>query len=379
MALLAEKARRMQLAGIDVVNLTSGEPDFPTPRHIKEAAIKAIEANQTRYTPVQGDPDLLRAVARKFSLRNGLHFEPEQILISNGARQSVFNALQSVCNKGDEVVLIAPHCPDYPEMVRLVEAVPVVVKTHAEKKFKPEARDLRRAINQKTKAILLNSPNNPSGAVYSRSLLEEIASIAKDTGVFIISDEVYEELVFDGAKHVSIGSIKSVRDQVITVNSMSMAFSMSGWRIGYMGGPSAVIESATRFQNQNTFSANSIAQKAALAALTGPTNELEGMVAEFKRRRDFAVEALSDMRDVTVVLPEGTFFVFFRFGKVGRGAHLVKNSVDLAAFLLEEQHVAVSPGLAFGDDRCLRISLACPMTELERGMKRLKAGFEDLK
>ena len=193
---LAEKAARMQSAGLDIVNLTSGEPDFPTPRHVKEAAIKAIEGNCTKYAPHQGSPELLQAVAGKFSRENGLHFETGQILISSGAKQSVFNALQSICNKGDEVILISPHCPDYPEMVRLVEAAPVVVKTAFEKKFMPDPRDIRRAVNQKTKAILLNSPNNPTGAVYSRSLVEEIAAIAKDAGIFVVSDEVYEKVIY---------------------------------------------------------------------------------------------------------------------------------------------------------------------------------------
>jgi aspartate aminotransferase len=381
MVAIAGKARRMQDSGIDVSILTSGEPDFPTPRHIKEAAIIAIEQNLTKYTPNQGSPDLIQAIVRKFSLENGLHFEPSQILVSNGAKQCVFNALQAICNKGDEVVLIGPHCPDYPEMVRLVDAVPVVVRTFIDRKFKPEARDIRRSINQKTKAILLNSPNNPSAVVYSRSLLEEIAAIAKDAGVYIISDEVYEKLVYDGARHFSIGSLKSVRDQVITVNGMSMAYSMTGWRVGYMGGPQMVIEAAASLQSQLTFSANSIAQRASLAAFSGSRNTLDAMLEEFKRRREFVLEHLSSIRDVSVNRPDGTFFVFLGVGKFyGKKFknQIVKNSVDLADYLLDHLHVVTSPGSAFGDDGCLRISYACSMSELEAGMKRLKAGLEEL-
>ena len=381
MVAIAEKTRRMQNSGIDVSILTSGEPDFPTPRNIKEAAIIAIEQNFTKYTPNQGSPDLIQAIVRKFSLENGLHFEPSQILVSNGAKQCVFNALQTICNKGDEVVLISPHCPDYPEMVRLVDAVPVVVRTFIDQKFKPKARDIRRAINQKTKAILLNSPNNPSGVVYSRSLLEEVAAIAKDAGVYVISDEVYEKVIYDGARHFGIGSLKSVKDQIITVNGMSMAFSMTGWRIGYMGGPAAVIEAAASLQSQLTFSANSIAQRASLAAFSGSMNALDAMLAEFKRRREFVLEHLHGIRDVSVNIPDGTFFVFFGVGKFyGKKFknQMVKNSVELAHYLLDRHHVATSPGADFGDDSCIRISYACSMLALESGMKRLKCGLEEL-
>lgn len=378
---IAEKARRLQASGVDVANLTAGEPDFPTPRHVKEAAIIAIEQNFTKYTPNQGAPDLIQAIVRKFSLENNVHFEPSQILVSNGAKQSVFNALQVICNKGDEVVLIAPHCPDYPEMVRLVDAVPIVVKSNIEHHFVPDARDIRKAINQKTKAILLNSPNNPAGSVYSRSLLEEIASMAKDAGVYVISDEVYEKLVYDGNRHFSVGSLKKIRDQVITVNGFSMAFSMSGWRIGYMGGPTIMIEAAARLQSQHTFGANSLAQKAAVAALSGSTRELEDMVDEFRRRRDFVIDSFSAIRDVSVSTPKGTFFVFFSVEKFyGRkfNDQRMKNSVEMADYLLGHHGVATSPGVAFGNDSCLRVSFACSMSELERGMKRLKSGLGEL-
>jgi aspartate aminotransferase len=380
---IAERARRMQDSGINVAILTAGEPDFPTPRHIKEAAIKAIEQNVTKYTAIQGSLDLRHAIAKKFSLENNLHFEPTQILVSTGAKQSVFNALQAICNKGDEVILIGPHCPDYPEMVRLVDAVPVVVRTSITHNFTPNVRALRRAVNQKTKAMLINSPNNPSGAVYSTSLMEEIAAIAKDAGVYIISDEVYEKFIYDdGARHFSIGSLKSVRDQVITVNGVSMAFSMSGWRIGYMGGPSAVVDTAARVQSQITSNANSIAQHAAISGFNGGTNELDAMREQFKCRRDFVVDFLSTVRDVTITPSAGTFFVFFGVSALyGRksGDQRIKNSEDLAFYLLEHHHVATGPGSVFGDDTCLRISYACSMSELERGMQRLKCGLEQLR
>jgi aspartate aminotransferase len=380
-ALIAERARRLTASGRQVANLTAGDPDFPVPRHIKEAAIIAVEQNRSRYAPNQGVSELLAAIQGKFSRENGLHFEPDQLLISNGAKQCVFNALQALCNKGDEVVLIAPHCPDYPEMVRLVDAVPIVVRSPLADGFIPDARAIRRAVNQKTKAILLNSPNNPSGRVYPRSLLEEIAAIARECGVFVISDELYEKLILGDGKHVSIGSVKSVRDQVITINGMSMAYAMSGWRIGYMGGPRSVIEAAAALQAQMTFSANSIAQYAALAAFSGTTQPLDGMILDYRRRRDFVLDQLATVPHISTVQPEGAFFVFFGvdkyFGKKAGGV-VIRHSMDLALYLLESHDVATSPGVAFGDDNCLRISYACSTPELESGVAKLKAGFASL-
>ncbi len=378
---LTARAKRMKDSGIDVVSLTAGEPDFPTPRHIKEAAIKAIEANFTRYTASEGAPDLIQSIIKKFSLENDLHFEAGQILVSTGAKQCIYNALQAICNKGDEVVIISPYWVSYPEMLKLVDAVPVLVKTTLEQKFTPDVRSIRKAINQKTKALILNSPNNPTGAIYSRSLFEEIAAVVKDTGIFVISDEIYEKVMYDDQRHCSIGSLKSVRDHVITVNGVSKAFSMTGWRIGYMGGPPAVMEAAKKFQSQVTSNANSIAQRAAVAALSGSMNDLDTMVAEFKRRRDFVLESLSAIRGVTVAAPPGAFYVFFGvasfYGRKFNGT-LIKNSADMSEYLLQQHHVATIPGFAFGDDTCLRISYACSMSELEIGMKRLKAGLEQL-
>lgn len=380
-AIIAERARKMEEAGLDLVNLTAGDPDFPAPRHIKEAAIIAIESNCNRYSPGQGMPELLQLIARKLSRENGIHVEPEQILVSNGAKQSVFNALQSVCNKGDEVVIIAPHCPDYPEMVRLVEATPVVVKSSIANGFIPHERAIRKAVTQKTKAILVNTPNNPSGAVYPRSLLEGIAAIAKEAGAFIISDELYEKVLYRDSQHFSIGALKSVRDQVITVNGFSMAYALAGWRIGYMAGPLPVIQSAIRLQSQTTAGVNSIAQHAAVASLKGSTTELDTMIEEFTIRRDLVADVLSSAGDLTFALPQGTFFVFFGIAKyLGRTyqGDILKNSMDIANLLLEHHHVIVSPGSAFGEDTCLRVSLAAKRSDLERGMSRLSTAFRAL-
>jgi aspartate aminotransferase len=378
---LTARAKRMKDAGIDVVSLTAGEPDFPTPRHVKEAAIKAIEADFTHYTANQGIADLIGAIIRKFSTENDLHFEPNQVLVSSGAKQSIFNALQAICNKGDEVVILSPYWVSYPEMVKLVDAVPVIVQTKIEDRFKPDLRELRRAIHPRTKAIILNSPSNPSGVVYKRSELEDIAGIVRETGIYVITDEIYEKVIYDGNRHFSIGSVKNIRDHVVTVNGVSKAFAMTGWRIGYMGGPPAVLEAAAKIQSQVTSNANSLAQKAAVAALSGSVREVEKMVTEFKRRRDFVHESLSSIRDVQTTLPDGAFYVFFSVEKFygrKRNGQLIKNSSDMGEYLLEHHNVALIPGIAFGANNCMRVSYACSMSELEKGMQRIKQGLESL-
>jgi aspartate aminotransferase len=378
---LSAKARRMKESGIDVVSLTAGEPDFPTPRHVKEAAIKAIEGDFTHYTANQGIAELLQAIVKKFSQENDLHFEPSQILVSTGAKHSVFNALQAICNKGDEVVMFSPYWVSYPEMVKLADATPVIVPTTVENGFKPDMRKLRQAINQKTKALILNSPGNPTGTVYTASEIEDIARMVRDAGIFVISDEIYEKVIYDGNRHVSIGALKTVRDQVITVNGVSKAFAMTGWRIGYMGGPAPVMELAARIQSQATSNASSISQKATVAALNGPQDDVAMMVKEFIRRRDHVIETLSSTRGVTVSSPGGAFYVFFGlksfYGRSGRG-ELIKNSADMAKYLLEHHHVAMVPGFAFGADDCMRMSFACSMADLEKGLDRIRTGLAEL-
>ncbi len=379
--LLAAKARRMKAEGLDVVDLTAGEPDFPTPRHVKEAAIKAIEANFTKYTPNNGTPELIDAIIHKFSHDNDLHFERDQIVVSSGAKQSIFNVLQAICNKGDEVVLFSPYWVSYPEMIKMADAKPVIVPTRIEEGFRPNIRKLRQAIHAKTKALILNTPSNPTGVAFTRSELEEIGEVVRQTGIFVISDEIYEKVMYDGNTPFSIGAIKAIRDMVITVNGVSKAYSMTGWRIGYGGGPRAVMQASAKVQSQVTSGANSIAQKATLAALTGPTSAIRTMVEEFERRRDFAHSKLSGIPHLTVPLPGGAFYFFFDvskyYGKHHNGRRIL-SSAGMAAYLLEEHRVAVVPGDAFGDDRCLRASYACSMTELEKGVERIARGLETL-
>ncbi len=378
---LTAKATRMKDSGIDVVSLTAGEPDFPTPRHIKEAAINAIESNFTKYTPNAGTPDLIDAIVRKFSRDNDLHFGHDQVVVSTGAKQSIFNVLQAICNTGDEIMFFSPYWVSYPEMVKMADATPVIVPTKIEENFKPDLRKLRQAITPKTKALILNSPNNPSGVVFTQRELEDIAQIVGETNIFVISDEIYEKVIYDGNTHFSIGSIKAIREYVITVNGVSKSYAMTGWRIGYAAGPHYVMEAAAKVQTQVTSNANSIAQKATVAALMGPTTEIHAMVDEFKRRRDFVYEKLSAIHDVTVALPDGAFYFLFDVSKFyGKKSqkHIIRNSTDMGTYLLDHHHVASVPGIAFGDDNCLRISYACSMAELEKGIERLRRGLETL-
>lgn len=376
---LAARAWRLRRAGRDVVSLTAGEPDFPTPRHVKEAAIMAIEADFTHYTPNQGIPELIDAIVAKFSAENNLHFEPDHILVSTGAKQSIFNVLKAVCNPGDEIVIPAPYWVSYPEMVKLVGGRPVIVECGGD--FRPDVRKIKRAIHAKTKALILNTPVNPSGVVWTHSELEDLALLVRDSGILVIADEIYEKLVYDGQRHVSLGAIKSVRDAVVTVSGVSKAFAMTGWRIGYLGGPRVVVEAAAKVQSQITSNPNSIAQKAALAALTGSQRAVADMVEEFGRRREFALRLLSAIRDVHAYEPQGAFYILLDVSRYTGRRHdgvVVRNSADIAQYLLDKHLIAVVPGSAFGIEGCLRLSFACSMTELEKGIARIKRGLEAL-
>jgi aspartate aminotransferase len=378
--LLTQKARLMQEAGVDVVCLTAGEPDFPTPAHIKEAALRAIEADFTHYTANQGTAELIGAVVDKFSSDNDLHFSPGQILVSAGAKQSIFNALSAILNPGDEVVIPAPYWVSYPAIVRLADGIPVIAPFPAASGFRPDIRALRRFIGPKTRVLILNTPCNPTGIVLSRSEVEEIAAIVRETNITVISDEIYEKMVFDGRKHVSIGSLKGIRDQVVTVNGVSKAYAMTGWRIGYMGGPEEIIRAAAKVQGQVTNNANSIAQKATVAALRGPQGPIDAMREEFQLRRDYVLRRLSAWGGGDVRNPEGAMFFFLSverfFGMKARG-NLIRNAPDLAEHLIEHHHVALVPGDAFGAPTHIRLSFAASMADLEKGVDRLLRGLQD--
>jgi aspartate aminotransferase len=378
---LTRLAGQMKARGIDIVSMTAGEPDFPTPAHVREAAIAAIRDNFTHYTPVAGIPELLEAVREKFARENGLSFDVSQVLVSCGAKHSIFNALVALCNPGDEVIVPAPYWVSYPEMAKIADAVPVIVHAGAETGYKVTPAMLRRAITPRSKVLILNSPSNPTGAVYSIGELEGIAEVAAGAGLTIVSDEIYEKILYDGARHRSIGAIDAVRDRVVTVNGVSKAYAMTGWRIGYMGGPKDVIQAAAKVQSQATSNANSIAQRAALAALNGPADDVVAMVAEFGRRREYLAGRLKAVPGVKLVAPAGAFYVFPDIGGcIGAGwkDDPIASDMDLAAYLMEEAKVAVVPGSAFGAPNHIRLSFACSMEDITAAADRIEAALKKL-
>ncbi len=379
---LSARARKMRAEGIDVVSLTAGEPDFPTPQQVKEAAIRAIREDFTKYTANEGIPELRQAIAQKFRDDNDLHFEPSEILVSSGAKHCVFNALQALCNKGDEVIIPAPYYVSYPEIVKLVDAVPVIVQTSVDNNFKMTPAQLRKAITKKTKAMIFCSPSNPTGTVYTPKEMSHLAEVVASTSIFVISDEIYEKIVYDGHRHTSIGSFDSVRDQVITINGVSKVFSMTGWRIGYMGARKEIIQAAEKVQSQTTSNASSISQKAALAALSSDLKaEVAGMVHEFDRRRKFLTGEMMKVKELQFVQPEGAFYLFFSikpFLKSRVNSHTIRTGEELADYFLNEHNVAMVPGSGFGAQHWMRISYACSMDDLQKAVRRLHVGFGGL-
>ncbi len=379
---LAARAGKMKADGIDVVSLTAGEPDFPTPRRIKDAAIEAIEANFTRYTAPQGMIELRQAIAAKFRYDNNIHLEPSQVVVSCGAKHSLFNALLAICNKGDEVIIPAPYWVSYPEMAKLVDATPVILHTHAKNQFKMTPGQLRRAITPKTRVLILTSPSNPTGAVYTPEEIADIARVVERTGIFVLSDEIYEKIIYDGYKHFSIGSIEAIKDQVITVNGVSKVFAMTGWRIGYLGAHQEIAAAIEKIQSQTTSNPTSISQKAALAALTlDLDDDVRMMVREFDRRRKYLMAEMKKIRHLSFVYPRGSFTLFISvrpwFGARMNGDKLT-TSEQICEFFLNEHNVAMVPGTGFGAKDWVRLSYASSMDDLRKAMRRLHTGFAEL-
>ena len=376
------KAKAMKASGVDVVNFGVGEPDFDTPENIKEAAIKAIRDGFTKYTPVGGIDALKDAIIEKFRKDNGLEYAREEIIVSCGAKHSLYNIAQALYGPGDEVIIPSPYWVSYPDQVILNDARPVIVKTYESDVFmlKPEALEAR--ITKKTKAIILNSPSNPTGLTYDRKALERIAEVVLRHKLYVISDEIYEKLVYDGAEHVSIASLGSeIKKRTLVVNGLSKSHAMTGWRMGFTAGPKEIIKAMTNIQSQSTSNPNSIAQKAAIEALTGPQDFVQTMRSEFDRRRRFLVSELNAIPDVSCITPTGAFYAFPNisglFGKVN--GKPVFSSSDLALFLLEDANVALVPGDAFGDDNCIRLSYATSMENLKKGVERIRNAVGKLK
>ena len=361
------KAKAMKSEGIDVCSFGAGEPDFDTPEHIKAAAMAALEAGFTKYTPSSGIPDLRQAVADKFLIDNGVDYKPSQIIISDGAKHSCYNAILATCQPGDEVIIPTPYWLSYPEMVRLAGADPVFVYTKEEDGWKLTAEEFENAMTPRTKMIILNSPGNPTGAVYTKEELQALANVAAEEEILILSDEIYEKLVYDESRHFSIASLgQEYYDLAITVNGFSKSYAMTGWRIGYLGAPEPIAKAIDSIQSHSTSNACSFAQKGALAALRGDQQSVADMRDEFNLRREYMLERFSKMPHVSVVRPNGAFYVLVNISKLGL------TSQNFADRLLSKANVAVVPGIAFGDDRTLRFSYATSLDVIKKGMDRFE-------
>lgn len=370
---ITSKAKKLKSEGRDIVNFAAGEPDFDTPGFIKDAAIEAIKDGFTKYTPTTGIPELKKSICEKFRKDNGITYEPSQIIVSCGAKHSIFNILAALLNRGDEVLIPSPYWVSYPEMVNFYEGKPRFIKTDAENNFKITAAELERQINAKTKLLLLNSPSNPTGCVYSLKELAAIAKICVTKKVFVVSDEIYEKLIYDNLRHISIASLASdIYDFTITVNGTSKSYSMTGWRIGYLAGPKDIVEAISKIQDHSTSCPVSISQKAAVAALSAPDEFFRSICAEFQKRRDYLLGRLKEINKLGYVTPRGAFYVFCDISKTG-----LTSSV-FADRLLEEASVAIIPGEGFGRDDYARISFATSIEQIEKGMNRIKEWVDRL-
>lgn len=361
------KAKAMKAEGIDVCGFGAGEPDFDTPEHIKAAAQAAIETGFTKYTPSSGIPELRQAIAEKFKADNGLDYKPSQIIVSNGAKQSCYNAIMAVCDPGDEVIIPAPYWLSYPEMVRLAGAEPVIVPTTEENDWKITAEQFEEAMSPKTKMIILNTPGNPTGSVYTKEELRALSEVAAEEDIYILSDEIYEKLVYDGTEHVSIASLTpEAYDLTITVNGFSKAYAMTGWRLGYLAAPEPIAKAIDSMQSHSTSNPCSFAQKGALAAIKGDQQCIVDMREEFNLRREYMYGRLSSISGITAVKPLGAFYVLANISALGL------NSTNFADRLLSKANVAVVPGVAFGDDRTVRLSYATSLDVIKKGLDRIE-------
>lgn len=377
-----QKSRDLQAKGIDVINLSVGEPDFKTPDHIKQAVKKAVDDNYSFYPPVAGFPDLRKAIVKKFKDENDLDYEPDQIVVCSGAKHCIVNVLLSIIDKGDEVIIPAPYWVSYAEQVKISEGVNVIIDTSMENGFKITPQQLEKAIGPKTRGFLLCSPSNPTGSMYSKEELEGLAQVlAKHEEIIIIADEIYEHINFVG-KHESIAQFSYLKDRVVLVNGVSKAYAMTGYRIGYFAAPAWIAKAVIKLQGQFTSGATAVAQIASITALTGDQSCRKEMNAAFRRRRDMIISRLSAVKGVKCNVPEGAFYVFpdisAWYGK-SDGNNVIKGSSDLCMYLLEKGHIATVPGSAFGEDKCIRISFANSDENLTRAMDRLEKALSDLK
>jgi len=380
---MSQKSAEMKAQGIDVINMSVGEPDFNTPEHIKQAAKLAVDENYSKYSPVPGYPDLRQAIARKLERENHLHYTPAEILVSNGAKQSVCNTVMALVNDGEEVIIPAPYWVSYPQMVKLAGGEPVIVEAGFEQDFKMTPEQLEAAITPKTRMIILCSPSNPTGSVYSKEELKALADvILSHEDLFVLADEIYEHINYIG-KHESIAQFPGMKERAIIVNGVSKAYAMTGWRIGYIAAPEWIVKGCNKLQGQYTSGPCSVSQKAAEFAYTSDQQCVEEMRQAFERRRNLIVKLAKEIPGLEVNMPEGAFYLFPKcssfYGKHSSDGYAVNNSTDFAMYLLEKGHVATVGGDAFGDPECFRMSYATSDENIVEAMRRIKEVLADLK
>ncbi len=376
---ISNLAATMKAEGKDIVSLSAGEPDFPTPDNVNQAAIAAINAGFTRYTTNSGIPELKQAILAKFRRDNDLEFQTNQIIVSNGGKQTLANTFLALCQEGDEVIVPAPYWVSFPEMVRLASATPVIVHTTLENEYKMTPAQLEAAITPKTKVLVLNSPSNPTGSVYSEDEVRALVKVIEGRGIFVVSDEMYDMIVYGDVRPFSPARIPAIKDWVIVSNGVSKTYAMTGWRIGYLAGPKWLIDACDKIQSQTTSNPNAIAQKAAVAALTGDQGIVEERRAEFEKRREYMYQALNSIPGFKTALPKGAFYIFPDvsgvFGQTFNGV-VMKDSADVAEYLLKVHHVATVPGDAFGAPENLRLSYAASISSLEEAINRIRRAFK---
>ncbi|AJD31332.1 MULTISPECIES: pyridoxal phosphate-dependent aminotransferase [Clostridium] len=379
---ITAKAKKMKAEGIDVIGFGAGEPDFNTPENIQKAAMEAIKKGYTKYTAASGILELKQAIVDKFKKDNGLNYETSEIIVSNGAKQCLSNLFQAILNEEDEVLIAKPYWVSYPELIKLYGGVPVLVDTKEENHFKYEIKELENKVTGKTKAIIINSPNNPTGTVYSKEDLESLSIFAKKHDLLIIADEIYEMLMYGEEKHISIGSLsEDAFRRTVVINGMSKSYSMTGWRIGYAAGPLDIIKVMSNVQSHTTSNPNSIAQYASLEALRGDKTQVENMIVEFKKRRDYMVNKVNSIENLSSINPKGAFYVMVNISKaIGKTikGNTIKDSISFSKILLEEEKVAVVPGIAFGDNNFIRLSYATSMENIEKGLDRIEKFMKKL-
>lgn len=379
---LTSKIAELQRKGVEIITFNVGEPDFNTPSNIRNKAKEGLDLGLTKYTPAPGTIELREEIVKKLHRDNNLKYKYDEIIVSNGAKQSLINTLFTLCNKGDEVIIPSPFWVSYIEMVKLAGGVPIIVEMDEEDNFDLNVEKIKKHLTNKTKCIMINTPNNPTGAVYSREKLEEIGKLAVDNDIYIIADDIYEKLIYDGEKHISISSLSDeIKNRTILINGVSKAYAMTGWRIGYAAGPKEIVRAMTALQGHMTSGPNTNAQYAAVEALKNSEESIENMVKEFDKRRKYLIERLNSMNGIRCNTPKGAFYampnVEYFFGKK-YGDRLINNSTDLADYLLDEGKVAIVPGTAFGIDNNIRIAYSNSIENIEKGMDMMEKALEKL-